>query len=83
MDAEERIAEKQAAQDAKSAEAARRAIEAEGGISVAEFEDEASRTHGIRYSSPHRPREGPSAPHQRRRAFSHFKQSFSFRLAHS
>lgn len=47
MDAEERIAEKQAAQDAKSAEAARRAIEAESGISVAEFEDEASRTHGI------------------------------------
>ena len=47
MDAEERIAEKQAAQDAKSAEAARRAIEAESGISVSEFEDEASRTHGI------------------------------------
>lgn len=47
MDAEERIAEKQAAQDAKAAEAARKAVEAEGGINVTEFEDEASRTHGI------------------------------------
>lgn len=47
MDAEERIAEKQAAQDAKAAEAARKAVEAEGGISVSEFEDVESTIHGI------------------------------------
>ena len=44
---EARIAEKQAAQDAAAAAAAENAIAEEGGVSVSEFEDEASTIHGI------------------------------------
>ena len=47
MDAEARIAEEQAAQEQKAAEAARQAVAQEGGVSVEEFEREASTVHGI------------------------------------
>ena len=47
MEEEARIAEKQAAQDAKAAEAAKEAIAKEGGVSVKEFEDTESTIHGL------------------------------------
>lgn len=47
MNEEERIAQRQAEQDAKAAEAAKAAVAAEGGISVSEFEDVESTIHGI------------------------------------
>lgn len=47
MDAEARIAEKQAVQDERAAEAAQQAVAEEGGISVEEFEGNASTVHGI------------------------------------
>lgn len=47
QNAEDRIEAKQEAQDAKAAEAARKAVEAEGGLSVEEFEETSSTIHGI------------------------------------
>lgn len=47
MDAEKRIEEKQEEQRKEAAEAAKKAVAAEGGLSVEEFEEEASRNHGI------------------------------------
>lgn len=47
MNEEERIQEKQVEQDAKAAEAAKKAVEAEGGVSVEEFEETSSTIHGI------------------------------------
>ncbi len=44
---EARIAQKQADQDAYAAAEAQKAVAAEGGVNVGEFESEASRNHGI------------------------------------
>lgn len=44
---EAKIAKKQAEQDRRAAEDAKRVVAKEGGINVSEFEDAASRNHGI------------------------------------
>ncbi|MCI9130260.1 MAG: hypothetical protein HFJ65_08160 [Eggerthellaceae bacterium] len=47
MTEEEKIAQKQAEQDAFAAEAAQKAVAQEGGINVKEFEDVETTIHGI------------------------------------